>query len=79
MCVCVNKEKSRRVGPISIAELTLPRLYQPCAAVLSMTMRIWAKVVILGVKRCTCTKRVAISRSLIVTHPLGLVSDKSLA
>ena len=79
MRVCVSKEKSRRVGPIAIAELTLPRLYQPCAAVLSMTMKIWAKVGILGVKRCTCTKRVAISRSLIVTHPLGLVSDKSLA
>ena len=67
------------MGPTAVAELTLPRLAHPCAAILSAALRMCAKVFILGEKSSTWARRAVISRSLMVTSPVGLVSVTSLA
>ena len=67
------------MGSTAVAVLTLLRLAQTCAAMLSTAVRIWDKVYTLGAKSCTCAKSAVSSRSLIVTSPLGFVSVKSWA
>ena len=44
------------MGPADVADLTLPQLSHPCAAVLSVDVRMCAKVSILGAKSWTRDK-----------------------
>ena len=78
MFVSVSKARSCRVLPTAISKMILPRLDHTCAAMLSTYVWMWYKVCILGAKICTCVRRAAISRSLIDTPPLGLVSNTSI-
>ena len=66
------------MGPNTVVELTLPHLAHPCAAVLSTSVRMCAKVSILGVKNIIYASREVRSRSFMVMSLVGLVSVTSL-
>ena len=67
------------MGPTAVDEMTIPQLSHSYDSVLSVDVRMWDKVCILGEKIFTCKIIAVSSRSLIIMSPLGLVSRTGLA